>query len=265
MVFKGAMVMKIEGDAKVISAAFIKARGEMGATVATDAKGNYGKYATLAALVEATSATFANHGLAIVQEAAIDEAGVVVETWLLHESGAMMQFAPLTMPLAKRDAQGVGSAITYARRYQLSAVCGLAPDDDDGQAATDAQQAAQRKPQHRRVDAETGEITNDEGDAAFSRDGQGQTPPANRKLLSPDQLKRLNIVGRELYGDDDWEEQRPKLVEAVSKGAVTSSKELTPNEADTLIKGIEKKIAQIAKAQAKTTTVAEMNQQVVAH
>ena len=126
--------MQITGDPKIASA-FVKARTEIGGTVGKDAKGNFGKYATLAAITEATSEIMGSHGLAIVQECFADEAGVTVYTTVVHESGATMEFAPLSLPVERKNAQGVGSAITYARRYQLSAICGLAPDDDDGTAA----------------------------------------------------------------------------------------------------------------------------------
>ena len=59
--------MEIHGDAKLIAAAFVKACGEMSATVHKDAKGNYGRYATLAAIVEVTSPVLAKHVLKIVQ------------------------------------------------------------------------------------------------------------------------------------------------------------------------------------------------------
>jgi hypothetical protein len=171
--------MKIEGDSKLIAGAFIKARGEMNATVVKDAKGNFGKYVTLAAIVEATSATLAKNGLAVMQEVSTAEGGVTVETWLIHESGATMQFTPLTLPLTQRTPQAVGSAVTYARRYALGAICGLAPDDDDdAQAAEDATKpsrpAQQGRPQatqkaqgatttpQRTVDASTGEIKGDD-------------------------------------------------------------------------------------------------------
>jgi hypothetical protein len=186
--------MNISGDAKLIAQAFIKARGEMSATVAKDAKGNYGKYATLAAIVEATAGAFANNGLAIVQETGTDEQGVTVETWLIHESGATIHFGSLSMPLGDRKPQAVGSAITYGRRYALAAICGLAPDDDDGQAAQDAtprQQQATR-PQNtqkaqqattapkRTVDASTGEILEPNGavptDAELEILGKWATP-----------------------------------------------------------------------------------------
>jgi hypothetical protein len=135
--------MIIHGEAKLITAAYVKARSAMGATVTEDEKGNFGKYATLAAITKATTEPFFKNGLAIIQESELHEGGVTVSTWLVHESGATIEFAPLTMPLTDKRPQAVGSAITYARRYQLVSVCGLAPDDDDGQAAQDATKPTQ--------------------------------------------------------------------------------------------------------------------------
>lgn len=139
--------MQINGDAKLIATAYVKARGEMSATVIKDAKGNFGRYATLAALVEATTATLAKHGLAIIQEASTNDEGISVTTYMLHESGTLLDFGTLTMPLTDRKPQAVGSVLTYCRRYALAAVCGLAPDDDDGQAAQDTYRpTAQTRP-----------------------------------------------------------------------------------------------------------------------
>ncbi len=59
-----------------------------------------------------------------------------------------MDSGPLHVPAAKNDPQGYGSALTYARRYSLMAACGIAPEDDDGNAATKArtQQAEESDP-----------------------------------------------------------------------------------------------------------------------
>jgi hypothetical protein len=133
---------------KLIASAFVKARATIGGIVIKDAKGNFGKYATLAAITEIITSPLATNGLAVIQEASMDEQGVVITTTLLHESGATMQFAPLPMPLTNRTPQAVGSALTYGRRYALAAICGLAPDDDDGQAAQDTfNPGAQKAPQ----------------------------------------------------------------------------------------------------------------------
>jgi hypothetical protein len=62
---------------------------------------------------------------------------VQVETILLHASGQTISDV-LTVPVIKPDAQGLGSAITYARRYALAAFVGVAPEDDDGEAGVSA-------------------------------------------------------------------------------------------------------------------------------
>lgn len=222
----------IYNNDKLIAAAFIKARAEIGGTVTKDAKGNFGRYATLAAITGATSAALAKHGLAIIQEAIIEAEGVTVDTHLLHESGAVIEFGSLTMPLANRTPQTIGSAITYARKYQWAAVCGLAADDDDGQAAEDGAK------QPRKVNQDTGEIV--DGDVLFEKPKQ--------PVLSDKELQELNIVGRKFYGDKEWDTVRPTLVQAVSKGAISSATELTPSEAIKLIKGIQKKAAEAAAA-----------------
>jgi hypothetical protein len=62
--------------------------------------------------------------------------GVMVETVFMHESGEVMECGMLHLPASKLDAMGFGSCLTYARRYSLLAATGLAPEDDDGVAAS---------------------------------------------------------------------------------------------------------------------------------
>jgi hypothetical protein len=96
------------------------------------------KYADHAAIVEA-SRVYAKHGVAVFQDVTTSEAGASVETRLAHISGQWIQFGPLTIPMAKRDAHGAGSATTYAKRYALSAALGISADeDDDGNAASES-------------------------------------------------------------------------------------------------------------------------------
>lgn len=168
--------MIIDGDAKQIAVAFIKARADMNDTVVKDAKGNYGKYATLAALVEATSSALAKHDLAIVQEVGTNAEGVTVDTWLIHASGTTMHLGSLTMP-CDRKPQSVGSAITYGRRYALAAVCGLAPEDDDGQAAQNSVQQARQVAQKANAATEDVEFSHAPKKAADEAQG---SPPHQR-------------------------------------------------------------------------------------
>ena len=97
------------------------------------------KYADLASVVEAIRSAFAANGLSYIQTVEPSQADEVrVETMILHSSGEWISCGVLALPVSKVDAQGYGSALTYARRYSLSAAVGIAPEDDDGNAATAA-------------------------------------------------------------------------------------------------------------------------------
>lgn len=107
------------------------------------------RYATLASVWDAARGPLTKHGLAVIQTARGDGAAVTVETMLTHKSGQWVRDA-LTTTARDASPQSVGSAISYLRRYALAAMVGIAPEDDDGEAATD------RKPQTV-VNATTGE------------------------------------------------------------------------------------------------------------
>lgn len=92
------------------------------------------KYADLAAVIEALE-PIRKHGLWYRQVLHESSEGVNVETIYIHEGGESLSAGSLYMPATKRDAQGFGSALTYARRYSLQAAFGLATEDDDGNAA----------------------------------------------------------------------------------------------------------------------------------
>ena len=96
------------------------------------------KYASLAATLEAVIPPLNAAGVLFLQEpeqlGTVDEITVVTE--LVHAESGEWKRCRLTLPVSKNDAQGVGSAITYARRYSAQCVCGVAPEDDDGEAAS---------------------------------------------------------------------------------------------------------------------------------
>lgn len=92
------------------------------------------KYADLAAVVEAVVPALNQHGITLLQPVAFDGDRVKVGTVLLHESGQWVR-CTMSVPLTKKDAHGVGSATTYGRRFGLQAMSGVAPIDDDGNAA----------------------------------------------------------------------------------------------------------------------------------
>lgn len=100
------------------------------------------RYADLASIWEAWQQAGPANGLAVWQDVTTDEHGVAVVTRIIHASGQWYECGPLTIPVSRQDAHGVGSATTYAKRYGLSAAVGLvADDDDDGAAAVAAGRA----------------------------------------------------------------------------------------------------------------------------
>lgn len=96
------------------------------------------KYADLQSILEAVREPLSKHGLCVTQTINISTEGAAyVTTTMGHESGQYI-FGECPIINTKGDAQGMGSAITYARRYSLAAICGIAQMDDDGNAAVEA-------------------------------------------------------------------------------------------------------------------------------
>jgi hypothetical protein len=121
---------------KNIATAFIKAKKAFSPALKTATNPHFkSRYADLSACVEAVDDAFLAAGIAMYQETFESDDGVTVETVLLHESGEMIRCGKLHMPASKNDAQGFMSALTYCRRGSLMAACGIAPEDDDGNAA----------------------------------------------------------------------------------------------------------------------------------
>lgn len=98
------------------------------------------RYASLKAVRAAVIPPLNMAGITVIQSIIPIAGGVACETYLIHESGEQMKFGPLPVPSTKQDAQGYGSAITYACRYALCAICGVTgEDDDDAEKAVDRQ------------------------------------------------------------------------------------------------------------------------------
>lgn len=107
------------------------------------------KYVPLENVVEAIDDVAPKHGLTYSQYPVTTENGLVgISTVLLHESGEYIEFPPATTKPDKNTPQGVGSALTYMRRYSLSAVFGITSDqDDDGNEASGKNNRKQTQPQ----------------------------------------------------------------------------------------------------------------------
>ena len=118
-----------------LAAALVKAQSAMGGAKKDSTNPHFRTaYADLASVWDACRAPLANAGLSVVQLVSSDEKSAIIETILAHSSGEWVS-STLAVPLTKADAQGLGSAITYGRRYALAAIVGVCPADDDGEAA----------------------------------------------------------------------------------------------------------------------------------
>lgn len=96
------------------------------------------KYADITAVIEAIKPALVRHQLFFTQRPEPVERGVQVETVLHHANGETLSLGKLFVPANKQDAQGFGSALTYARRYALVTAFGVPTEDDDGNAAAKA-------------------------------------------------------------------------------------------------------------------------------
>lgn len=95
------------------------------------------RYVSLQAVLDAVQPALHANGFALVQATRVADGKTVLNTALIHTSGQRIE-ADYPVHPVKADPQGEGSALTYARRYALMALCGIAPEDDDGNAAVAA-------------------------------------------------------------------------------------------------------------------------------
>jgi hypothetical protein len=133
---------------KALAAALLAFQKEAPSLV-KDGKGNFGKYVTLDGIMERVRPVLCKHGLVLTQMPSfiMDGTGNAVPaltTTLTHESGESIESKMLLL-LDKQHSQGLGSALTYARRYAITAFLALVADeDDDGTAASRPPQRGQQ-------------------------------------------------------------------------------------------------------------------------
>lgn len=119
-----------------LAMALSKAQGEMD-NAKKDCNNPFfkSKYADLTSVWAACREPLTKNGLAVVQTMCDKEGKLILETTLMHSSGQWIKsFLPIIAQ--KPDAQSMGAAITYMRRFSLSALVGICPEDDDGNAAS---------------------------------------------------------------------------------------------------------------------------------
>ena len=142
-----------------------------------DGKSHHGKYATLSATLDAVMGAYSSHSIAIVQCPGGSRGELHLTTLLSHESGEWIASTITMSTGAKGAAQDVGSAVTYARRYALQAMVGIAPEDDDGAAAHRAAKGRKKRTQ---------------GPAAVDRTVERGNTPRDRMTVAWAELEELH-------------------------------------------------------------------------
>lgn len=255
--------------------ALVKAQAEMGKLVKDSQNPHLkNRYASLAAVLETCRQPLANNGIALYQAASIAPdmpQHVIVSSMLVHgESGESISDS-LPIPLAQNTAQGIGSAITYGRRYLAMAQCGLAPDDeddDDGNKASGRNQSAQpaqrqqqpTKPttngngaQHRQpapqptkpalVDADTATLAASVNAVVTAKDSFDDIPNATASDALDKARKAFHATIVDTFPKDDVDHARHWLIKryttkATANNVRESANDLTVEELNAIAKAL---------------------------
>lgn len=124
------------GNLDLLLAALVKARADYMPVRRDQTNPAFrASYASLDAVLDAVTPALTANGLVIVHQTEPDDGGLMLTTKLMHTSGQWIGTRYPVRPL-KPEPQALGSALTYARRYSVLAICAIAPEDDDGNAAS---------------------------------------------------------------------------------------------------------------------------------
>lgn len=188
-------------DIKKLATALAKAQGAMGhATKNAENDHFHNTYADLAAVIDAGRKPLSDNGLAVVQAIQIlDAQRYMLVTTLMHSSGQWTRsFCPILTN--KNDAQGLGSGLTYMRRYSYAAMIGVAQEDDDGNGASERRPPVQKtqasaQPQAPKNQAAPTKNHAHAGDPAVLKinaaDARAMFDAAAKKKISPDDVKSM--------------------------------------------------------------------------
>jgi hypothetical protein len=144
-------------------------------------------YADLAEVIGRIRSLAAENDLTIVQAPGMNGDFVTVDTMIMHSSGEWLSFISQT-PTPKRDPQGVGSAITYLRRYSLAAAFGLAQEDDDANQASATHSPPASRPQSRPGPSQEQEAVR-----------PSWNPPAKDPVIGDDFLETMVGMGKHKF------------------------------------------------------------------
>lgn len=178
---------------KELLAAMLKVQGAVGGVVRDATNPHFkSRYATLENVVDAIRPPCVAAGLVVMQSPNTESGVVTVQTMIAHAASGEWMSSVLPVPVTKADAQGIGSAITYASRYSLMALFNLPPVDDDGEVAVGRNSEVKPKSAYRaRKDGDWEAIIKEMAECT-----------------TPDTLRDWGIANRERIGalPDKWQD-----------------------------------------------------------
>ena len=198
-----------------IAAALCAAQMEMGPALKQSNNPAFkSKYADLGNVMEACLPALNRNGIAVIQPIGEDATGRHVRTVLVHSSGQTLECS-VPLIVSKNDMQGFGSAVTYARRYGLMAMAGIAPEDDDGNAA--AKHPPRQQEQHARIEIVENNATAGLGDAwrdaVMDSLPEDATSRQKAEAFAAAICRDFNAKTGVKALENDWE-RRTKIIEA---------------------------------------------------
>jgi len=198
------------------------------------------KYATLDSIVKQIQKVATKNGLSFSQEVQTngDASAVGISTYLFHESGQWIKFGPLKLKVERGGRmnanQAAGSTITYARRYALASMAGLASEEDtDTSEIPDKSQQNRTKPKTKPKSNESGDLAIEDIKQAIAQKEQQWSESAFADNPSKGQINKFNITWRENIESSD--EERYAFLSEVTNRDIESSKELLKGEVSALI------------------------------
>lgn len=142
-----------------LSAALAKAQAEIKDAVKDATNPHFrNEYASLASVLDAVRDPLSKNGLSVMQAPKIADPGMILVTRLAHSSGQWVE-SETPLMLVKQDMQGFGSALTYARRYALAALCGVSQVDDDAEGSVGRNKPPETKPQEQQPARQSAPVT----------------------------------------------------------------------------------------------------------
>lgn len=182
------------------------------------------KYAPLNEILNTVRPTLAKHGLSVLQSPSGEGDQIIITTLLMHASGEWVEADPLVLKADRPTAQGAGSAITYGRRYSLSAVLGISSeDDDDGNGAEGKPKKATEQPKKTQDKPTTTQSPQQQTQQQQPQQGA----PAD--AISEPQRKKIYAMSNKLKLVDHMKQLM------FERYSVTDSKALTKKQATDLI------------------------------